>query len=255
MFEQFKTLHDQSEPLVIGNVWNAQSARVCEKLKVKAIGTSSAAVAESLGYNDGEEMTFEEYLFVIERIRKATSLPLSVDLEAGYGKDAQEIAQNLSRLAKAGVVGTNIEDSEVKNGTRRIVDAEKFSSMLSDIVKLLQETATKIFINVRCDAFLLQLPSGREEAIKRLELYENTGVHGLFFPCITDHADISTVVSATKLPVNVMCMPALPDFKTLKDLGVKRISMGNFYNKDVYTRFEHQIETTLRNGSFGHLFE
>lgn len=254
MFEQFKSLHEQAEPLLIGNVWNAQSARACEKLKFKAIATSSAAVAESLGYSDGEEMTFEEYVFVIDRIRKATSLPLSVDLEGGYGNDVLAITENLQRLAKAGVAGVNIEDSKMENVSRAIVDATKFSALLADIVEELKSTSTNIFINVRCDAFLLQLPSAREEALARLKLFEHTGVHGLFFPCITAVEDIRAVVSATKLPVNVMCMPALPDFKALKGIGVKRISMGNFYNKDVYAHFERQLQITLENGSFGHLF-
>src|SRR6187551_164728 len=94
-FETFNALHHQSEPLLIGNVWNVQSAKVFEKLKFKAIATSSAAVAETLGYADGEQMSFEEYLFVIRHIMKAVPLPLSVDLEAGYGTTANEVAKNI----------------------------------------------------------------------------------------------------------------------------------------------------------------
>lgn len=110
----FKQLHHQSAPLLIGNVWNAQSARVFEKLGYKAIGTSSAAVAESLGYADGQAMSFEEYTFVITRIVKSSALPLSVDLESGYGNDASEIVKNIRVLQSLGVAGVNIEDSAIK---------------------------------------------------------------------------------------------------------------------------------------------
>src|SRR6187551_2268307 len=117
-FETFNALHHQREPLLIGNVWNAQSAKVFEKLNFKAIATSSAAVAETLGYADGEQMSFEEYMFVVKHIARAVPLPLSVDLESGYGLDASDVAENILKLSKAGAVGINIEDSILRNGKR-----------------------------------------------------------------------------------------------------------------------------------------
>src|SRR5688572_26143183 len=115
-FDQFVKLHLQVEPLLIANVWNAQSARLFEKLKFKALATSSAAVASTLGYSDGEQMSFDEYIFVVKRIRAVTSLPLSVDLEGGYGATADEVVPNIKSLSREGVVGINIEDSTIVNG-------------------------------------------------------------------------------------------------------------------------------------------
>jgi 2-methylisocitrate lyase-like PEP mutase family enzyme len=253
-FEQFAKLHQQDEPLIIANVWNAQSARLFEKLKFKALATSSAAVASTLGYSDGEQMSFDEYLFVVKRIRAVTSLPLSVDLEGGYGATADEVVSNIKSLSKEGVVGINIEDSAIANGTRKILDAGVFADKLGQISAGLNVAAIQCFINVRCDAFLLGLPDTRMEAIKRIQLYQKQGIHGIFLPCITDLDDIKAAVQSTKLPLNVMCMPALPDFDALRGAGVKRISMGNFVNTFGYSIIEKATNEIIQKKNFSPLF-
>jgi 2-methylisocitrate lyase-like PEP mutase family enzyme len=253
-FAYFKSLHESAEPLVIANVWNAQSARVFEKLGYKAVATSSAAVAETLGYSDGEQMSFEEYSFVIRHIIQATPLPVSVDLEAGYGESSEQVVDNICQLASVGVAGINIEDSVIRNGNRTLVDARSFTGRLQKIMDGLSRSATNIFVNVRCDAFLLGVPAPVEEAKSRLAQYSTTGIHGLFFPCITALEDIQSVVQAAQLPVNVMCMPQLPEFIELKQAGVRRISMGNFVNKHVYNELEKAGQRIMEQGSFSSLF-
>lgn len=253
-FDNFHKLHHQPEPLLIANVWDAQSARVFEQLKFKAIATSSAAVAAAFGYGDGEQMSFDEYLFVVKRIKASTSVPLSVDLESGYAKTANDIASNIKKLHTAGVAGINLEDSTISAGGRKSEDAPVFADKLKTIVASLKSAAASIFINVRCDAFLLPMPEARNEAVKRVKLYEVTGVHGMFLPCITNEQDIQAVVTATKLPVSVMCMPGLPDFVKLKSLGVKRISMANFVNEALYKDLEKIASRILTDGDFSSLF-
>jgi 2-methylisocitrate lyase-like PEP mutase family enzyme len=252
--DQFKRLHRQPEPLLIGNVWNVQSARVFEKLKFSAIATSSAAVAETLGYNDGQEMSFEDYFFVIRQIAEKVTLPFSVDLEAGYGATVESIVDNIERLSKVGVVGVNLEDTIVVNGKRTIQDARQFAERLAEIVQALQRSKTEMFINVRSDVFLLGLEQPVENAIKRIEVYQTTGADGLFFPCVTQLADITRIVKAASLPINVMAMPGLPTFEELQNAGVKRISMGNFLNKKTYQGLETQVTTIAREGNFTSLF-
>jgi len=253
-FELFNDLHHQSEPLLIGNVWNAQSAKVFENQKFKAIATSSSAVAETLGYADGEQMSFEEYLFVIQHIRKAVDLPLSVDLEWGYGKNSTDIAKNIKRLSESGISGINIEDSIITNGKRSLVDAIAFKKTLEAIHQHLTFSGIKMFINVRCDTFLLNVPNPVEESTKRLKVYQQTGVQGLFFPCITNLSDIKMLAQNSKLPLSVMCMPGLPDFKQLQEAGVKRISMGNFLNHSIYNQLDKNVATIIEQGKFASLF-
>jgi len=134
---EFKELHNQIQPLIIGNVWNVQSAKIYEKLNFQAIGTSSAAIAHSLRYDDGEQMPFSDLLFVVEKIQKMVKLPLTVDIESGYGNSATEIAKNIIALAKLGVAGINIEDSFVINGERKLKDYLQFSHHLQEIKSIL----------------------------------------------------------------------------------------------------------------------
>jgi 2-methylisocitrate lyase-like PEP mutase family enzyme len=169
-FAYFKSLHESTDPLLIANVWNAQSAHVFQKLHFKAIATSSAAVAESLGYADGQQMSFEEYFAAISHIIHSAKLPLSVDLEAGYGDTPEMVVKNIRQLAMAGVIGINIEDSIVQNGKRSLIDAERFAHRLDKISNALRLHKVEIFINVRCDAFLLNVPSPIDEASKRILL-------------------------------------------------------------------------------------
>lgn len=251
---KFKELHSQTKPLLIGNVWNVQSAKVYEKLNFQAIGTSSAAIAHSLGYEDGQQMPFSALLFIVERICKCVSLPLTVDIEFGYGNTATEIANNIISLEKLGVVGINIEDSFFENDERNLKDILQFSQLLKEVKNILTKQGISIFINVRCDAFLLNIPNTLQIAIERIKPHELAGADGIFLPCITKENDISTIVSQTKLPLNVMCMPELPNFETLENLGVKRISMGNFLNGFAYTSLESMTANILTEQSFNALF-
>ncbi|OQP40018.1 hypothetical protein A4H97_17530 [Niastella yeongjuensis] len=123
-YEIFLQLHQQPTPFIIANAWNVKSASRIEENGYKAIATSSSAIANSLGYEDGEKIPFSELLFVIRRISACTSIPLSVDLERGYTNDLAELNDNIRQLIEAGVVGINLEDAAVKTlaecGVKRI---------------------------------------------------------------------------------------------------------------------------------------
>ncbi|NRA20694.1 MAG: isocitrate lyase/phosphoenolpyruvate mutase family protein [Oceanospirillaceae bacterium] len=251
--QKFNALHQQATPLIICNVWDAASAKTAEKLHFSAIGTSSAAIASMLGYEDGEQMSFEELLFIVKRIAISSALPLTVDIEAGYSQDPLTTVAYIKSLVEAGVVGINIEDSKV-NQTRALVDANSFAGYLSAIKGQLVKDQIDVFINVRTDTFLLGQEDALFETQKRAKLYEIAGADGLFVPCITKTADIAAVVKATAMPVNVMCMPDLPDFKSLTNLAVKRISMGNFLFDKLSSEFENTLNSILEDQSFKAVF-
>ena len=231
-----------------------QSAKICEKLNFQAIGTSSAAIAHSLGYEDGEQVPFLDLLFVVERIIKNVTLPLSVDLEFGYGKTATEITNNIKALHKLGVVGINIEDSLIENGVRKLNDSSQFSNLLKEVKAILIENEISLFINVRCDAFLLNIQNALQVVLERIIKYELAGADGIFLPCITQESDISKIILQIKRPLNVICMPELPNFEKLQKLGVKRISAGNFLNNFAYTSLEKMTSKILTEQSFNALF-
>lgn len=251
--QTFTRLHRQATPLLIGNVWDAASARRAEQAGYQALGTSSAAIASLLGYDDGEQMPFHELVFMVRRIASATLLPLSVDIEAGYSQAPEIIADHIQQLAELGVVGINFEDSRVET-KRHLCDANEFATLLLNVREILQQRQVEIFINVRCDTFLLGVDDARAETIKRAQLYQASGADGLFVPCITQPDDIQAVVEATKLPLNVMAMPELPSFEILAELGVKRISTGNFAFERMYTHLSHQLLEMKQHGSCTALF-
>jgi 2-methylisocitrate lyase-like PEP mutase family enzyme len=253
-FQKFKDMHNQNEPFLLSNVWNAQSAKNSERLGFKSVGTSSAAIAHSLGYEDGENMPFNDYLFIIENIMKSITIPLSVDIESGYGKDEETIISNISKLASLGVVGINIEDSIVKDNVRILENEIVFSEKLNIISNYIKANNIEMFLNVRTDTFLLNRENAMSETLKRIKLYEQFNIDGIFLPCITNQNDIKKIVENTILPINVMCMPELPNFDILKSVGVKRISMGNFINDYIYNNMSQILEKIIDEKSFNSIF-
>lgn len=253
-YEEFLRLHHQPGPFVLGNVWDAKSAGIMEQQGFKALGTSSAAISHMLGYEDGENLSFDELLFVVKRIAAGTSVPLSVDIEGGYGENISEIIANMEKLHHLGVVGVNIEDSGV-GAERKLLPAEDFSEVVREVRGHLKQVGAEMFINVRTDTFILGVPSAIDETVKRAELYENAGADGLFVPCIVKEEDIRKAIAGIRLPVNVMSMPELPAFESLTELGVKRISTGNFIHSHLMDIFTETVKNIRAEGSFNTLFE
>jgi 2-methylisocitrate lyase-like PEP mutase family enzyme len=240
--------------LVLPNVWNAKSALLFQQENYPAVATSSAAVANSLGYEDGEAMPFEDYLLIIRRIRSAVKIPVTVDLEMGYGNTDEEIYANIKKLVELGVAGINIEDSTITATGRTLKDANHFAQTISFIKRQLAAEQLELFINIRCDTYILNVPNKQAETLQRLKLYATTGADGIFLPCISDEKDIAAAVNSTPLPINVMCIPGLPDFTTLKKLGVKRVSMGPFLFNKVYDSITPLIQVVKATNNFTPLF-
>jgi 2-methylisocitrate lyase-like PEP mutase family enzyme len=251
--KEFKELHNQEDLLLIGNVWDVQSASIFEEKGYKAVGTSSAAIATSLGLEDGEQMSFEQLNEIVKKITSKISIPLTVDIEGGYSRNVNEIIENIVTLYRNGVSGINIEDSVV-DGDRKILDTEEFGKTISAIKTYLKENKIDLFLNIRTDFFIMGLNNPLEETIKRIKTYEKYGADGIFVPCITSEQDIKQVVETTTLPINVMTMPNLPNFNKLQKLGVKRISMGPFIYNNITDHLKKTLQNIEKDQSFNCLF-
>ncbi len=249
----FKKLHSQNHPLIIGNVWNVRSALMYEKIGYKAIGTSSAAIADSMGYEDGEKIPFDELLLIVEKIQHNISIPLTVDIERGYGSNNKQIIDNIKELIKRKVAGINIEDSSPES-VQVLKTPEGFSRTLDEISNYLTQSKSSLFVNVRTDAYIASLDNPLEETLSRIKHYSTCGIDGIFVPCVTAIKEIERIVKSTHLPVNVMCMPTLPDFLTLQKLGVKRISMGPFAYNKINKNTENDMQKIIKNNNFSVLF-
>jgi 2-methylisocitrate lyase-like PEP mutase family enzyme len=225
-----------------------------QKNGFSAIATSSDAVANSLGYEDGEKMSFDDYLFIIKRILSSVQIPLSVDMETGYGATADEICSNLLKLADLGIAGINIEDSEMNGSGRFLQKTTEFAKKLGHVKNNLVSKNISLFINIRCDTYLLDINNKQKETVQRIQAYETSGADGIFLPCIFSKDDIKAAINSTDLPVNVMCIPGLPDFEILHKLGVKRVSMGGFLFNKIYKEIEPISAEIVRSKNFSCLF-
>lgn len=247
----FKQLHESDTPLMLCNVWDAISAKIAEESGFKAVGTSSDAVAQVLGYEDGENISVEEMLYFAERIKASTSLPVSIDFEGGYSEKAEEIVANLKKLIAMGISGVNLEDSIIRE-ERMLDSAENFAEKLR-VIK--QELGDQLFINVRIDTFIMGVPNALDETIARIKKYEEAGADGIFVPFLTDAESIRTICQSTSLPVNILCMASSPDSETLASVGVRRISTGSFVLDKFKRDLAHNFDSVLKEKHIKALFE
>jgi 2-methylisocitrate lyase-like PEP mutase family enzyme len=252
-YQLFKQLHYNREPLLLPNAWDAKSAKTFQESGFQAIATSSAAVANALGYDDGEQIPFHELLFIVRRICLGSKLLVSVDIEGGYSRNPSEICSHIDQLYQLGVVGINIEDS-IFDGVRRLRDASAFSKTLEQIKSFCVNRELDIFLNVRTDTYLLNLESRLESTLERIDIYENVGVDGIFIPCLTNLEEMRLFSQKTALPINVMCMPDLPPFDELSRSGIKRISMGPFMFEFLSKQQSIVSSRILQESSFKSLF-
>ena len=244
-YETFYQLHHRETPLLLANAWNVKSAQVIEQNGFDAIATSSGAISNSLGYEDGEKMPFSELLYIVQRIKASTNIPLSVDLERGYTDHQQELTENIQRLVDLGIAGINLEDSQGE---------ELYLKKLHSIKNYLEKSNQKLFINARTDGFLLKVDAPLETTIRRAKLYQDAGADGLFVTGISDTATIKEIASSTTLPLNVVGTPKLSSIQVLWEYGVRRISMAAFLYRASYHHLDKLIKEVNAQQSFEPLF-
>lgn len=218
----FKHLHQGPDVLVLPNAWDAGSARVVEVAGAKAIATSSAAVAWANGYPDGEATPFDLVVATVKEIARVVSLPITADVEAGYGEDP---TAHVAKVIDAGAQGINIEDGK---GAPDLLAAK--------IEKIKTRFGDTVWINARTDVYLHGLAEGEaayDETVKRADLYRSAGADSIFIPMAVEDAVIGRFVKAIDAPLNFLAWPGLPALKRLKELGVRRLSAGSGIAKTV----------------------
>jgi 2-methylisocitrate lyase-like PEP mutase family enzyme len=225
----FRTLHHGPKALILPNVWDVASARIVEEAGYPALATTSAGVAFSLGYPDGERISRDEMLARVARIARAVKVPVTADVEAGYGPRPEDAAQTARGVIEAGAVGMNFEDG-TEDPTRPLVDL----SLQLEKIRAIRETALKLgvllVLNARTDVYLLQVgdPAKRyDEALRRLLAFRDAGAECVFAPGLRDTETIQRLVQDVKCPVNILAGPGSPPVPELEKLGVARVSLGS----------------------------
>lgn len=244
--EKFKALHHGSQPFLVANTYDAISAKAAEKSGFEAMATSSHAIANILGYEDGEVIPFSEMFFMIEKTTKASSMLVSCDIESGYSDDPQEVANNVKQLVDIGVVGINLEDGLTKGKDRVLGDASILAEKIKTIKSELKKEGKDIFINARIDTYTTKHPNALEESLQRIKIYEEAGADGFFIPLINEEKDIKAVFDTTKLPLNAFLKEGLKSYEEYAKLGVHRVSSGNGIHA-VVTKATEQAFEKLHN--------
>ena len=222
-------LHHASHILVLLNAWDVASARIFEDAGFPAIATSSAGVANSLGYPDGQNISRDEMLEVVARIARAVSVPVTADMEAGYGKTPEDLAQTAIAIVEAGAVGCNIEDCP-SDGSRELFPIELQQQKLRAMLDAAKKRGVPLVINARTDVFLEEIgePATRaERTIERLNAYRDAGAESLFAPGVKDPATIAQIARGVRGPLNILATAGTPTVRELEKLGVARISIGS----------------------------
>jgi len=223
----FNALHVRGTPLVLFNVWDAGSAAVVSKAGARAIATGSWSVATANGFDDGEAVPLDLVIANLERIVRAVDLPVTVDLEGGYGVAPQAVAATVTRALQAGAIGFNFED--------RVVGGNGLHSTIMQATRIgaAREAAEALgipaFINARTDLFLQSNTHDAAlvaDALERARRYAEAGASGLFVPGLADENLIESLCAASSLPVNLMIAANSPPVARLAEVGAARLSHG-----------------------------
>jgi 2-methylisocitrate lyase-like PEP mutase family enzyme len=209
-------------------VWDAASAAVFAGVGAPALGTTSAGVAWSSGYADGEHMPFADLVRIVANVCRVVTIPVSVDIERGFGANAADVARNVGALIDAGAIGVNIEDG-IDPATNTLRPAQQLAERIAAIRELANARGVPVFINARTDVYFLPAEPDRrfEDAASRLESYASAGADGAFAPGLTDTGEITRLVSRLGVPLNVYAgYPGVPTIAQLAAAGARRISVG-----------------------------
>ncbi|NES17150.1 MULTISPECIES: isocitrate lyase/phosphoenolpyruvate mutase family protein [Micromonospora] len=223
--DALRALHRPGDPLILPNAWDPGSARAVVAAGFPAIATSSGAVAEALGHADNEATPVAEMVAAVGRIAAAVAVPVTADLERGYGLRPAELVE---RLLAAGAVGCNIEDSDPR--TRVLVDVEEQADLLAGIRAAARAAGVELVLNARVDVHLRAYGPAEErlaEAVSRARRYLAAGADSVYPIILADPADIRSFVAEVDAPVNIMARPGAPAPVELAALGVARVSYGS----------------------------
>lgn len=243
--ERFLALHHTNKLLISPNVWDVLGTKLMEKSGLNAVATASASIAYSNGYNDGQQIEFNKLVNILTSICACTDLPVSADIERGYAKNNDELADNIKTLIKAGVIGINIEDSIVEGA--ELVSIEQQCDRIKLIRKVAEQQGIHLVINARCDIYLNKKFKGNKlsMAIERGQSYKNAGAD-CYYPILCDPNDLRKIKSQVDLPINVLAASDLPPMHELEQIGISRLSLGPALLKAALTTMR-EVVNALKN--------
>jgi 2-methylisocitrate lyase-like PEP mutase family enzyme len=227
--ERLRALHGGPKILVLANAWDVASARMVEELGFLAMATTSAGIAASLGYPDGQNISRDEMLGVVARIANALQLPVTADMEAGYGVTPEDLTGTVKALIEAGAVGMNLEDVTGSDQSSHVplhLQVEKIRAIRKTAASL----GVPLVLNARTDIYLMPIGTAEtrfDRTVERFRAYREAGADCLFVPGLNDAETIAKLVKAVNGPLNVLATSGAPTVPELEKMGVARVSTGS----------------------------
>ncbi len=227
--QRFNALHHAPDMLILPNAWDAGSAVIFEKAGFPAVGTTSAGIAYTLGYPDGQRIGLPEMIEAERHMLRRLTVPLSVDIESGYGTNVAQVVENVRQVIEAGAVGINLEDG-LAGSDSSLIPRDDQCDRIEALVALKTKLGIPFFINARTDVYWLSLGEAEDRlssTINRCAAYLEAGADGIFVPGQLSPAVIRELVESLNAPLNVIASPANPSVAELRMLGVSRLSLGS----------------------------
>lgn len=250
--DRLRALHKRGDPVVLVNAWDAVSARIVEQLGFAAIATTSAGLAWLEGFADGERISRDRMLQAVERVTRAVQVPVTADLEHGYGNTVEDAVATARGAIQAGAVGMNFEDWDPKAGA--LLDTRAQTARIAAIRKAGDELGVPLVINARTDLFLEDVGDSdawrTEEALRRGNAYLDAGADCAFVPGVSDESLIARLAQEMDGPINILATPATPNIERLAELGVARISVGGSAMAYALGQFRRFARMVMDTGSF-----
>lgn len=242
---RFHALHVPGTPLALANAWDGASARIVASTGAPAVATTSAGVAWGLGVADGGHLDRERAVALIRRVVDTVEVPVTADVEDGFGADADAVAETVTQVIAAGAVGINIED-----GPR---DPAELVARIAAARKAADAAGIPLYVNARIDVFLFRLGAAEDrlgETLARAERYLAAGASGIFVPGVVAPETISALAEGIDAPLNVMVGPGAPPVAELAALGVARVSLGSAVAEAAYGVARRAAEELVKTGTY-----
>jgi len=225
----FRAMHRSGKILVLPNAWDVASARVFEEAGYGAMATTSAGVAFSLGYPDGQKLSRVEMLARVGRIARAVKVPLTADVESGYGPGPEDAARTAREVIEAGAVGMNLEDVS-EDPSKPLVELPLQLEKIRAVREAALKTGVLLVLNARTDVYLAEVGAAEsryDETLRRVVAFRDAGADCVFVPGLRDVETIGRLVRDVKCPINILVGPGWPMIAELESLGVARVTVGS----------------------------
>ena len=248
----FRDLHDRRRILLLPNAWDAGSARLFEQRGFAAIATTSGGLAWSLGYADGEQAPLADVLAAVARITRVVELPVTVDIETGYGDTPEAVAATVHAVIAAGAAGINIEDGRPGHGPLRAVD--EAVTRLRAARAAADASGVPIVINARVDHWMQHGDTDAQvrfnDAVHRARAYLDAGADCIYPIGLSAPGVLARLVQSIDAPINVAAGAGMPDLVELGRLGIARVSTATRLATLALGAVDHAVRGMLETGRF-----